>query len=84
MSEWRHDTRVALRRAVAESGEDSSETKLAALQFCTAHGIEPYWRYAVWSAFRPGYLGDAMDKPVEPHFEEEWQRVLRRFIDERG
>ncbi len=76
----RHDTRVALRRAVAIFGPETDDTRLAAIQFCYAHEIEPHWRYAVWPRIvEPPKMDEAI-KPFDVPVEYEWQRVLRRFI----
>lgn len=80
MTQRQHNARVALRRAVAIFGTEADDTRLAAIQFCYAHHIEPHWRYAVWPKISPPTKMDEAIKPMDVPVEYEWQRVLRRFV----
>jgi hypothetical protein len=79
MTQRQHDTRVALRRAVAIFGTESDDTRVAAIQFCYAHGIDPHWRYPLQTMIDPNPPGPIV-RPTVPPVEEEWQRVLKRFV----
>lgn len=80
MTQRQHNARVALCRAIAIFGLEADDTRLAAIQFCYAHNIEPHWKYAVWPTFTesPGLTNEPI-KPADVPIEYEWQRVLRRF-----
>lgn len=80
MTQRQHDARVNLRRAVKIFGMEADDTRIAAVQFCYAHGVEPYFRYPIHLMVNPN--PEEMLKPVsdDAHSEAEWQRVLRRFV----
>jgi hypothetical protein len=80
MTQRQHDTKVALRRAIAVSGADSDETRRAAIEVCYAHNIDPHFRYAIWPDWTMPPKQD-WDKPVSGavNSEAEWERVVRRF-----
>lgn len=85
MTQRQHDARVTLRRAIKIFGAESDDTRLAAIQFCYAHQIEPHFRYALYQRVSPIPENDTL-KPVsvDVNSEAEWERVLRRFIADNG
>jgi hypothetical protein len=82
MTQRQYDSIAALRRAVAVSGKESDEARLAAIEVCYAHGRSPHFRYALWPDLTEPPSNEPMLKPVEVRSEAEWQRVLSRVVAE--
>ncbi len=76
MTQRQHDTRVALRWAIKRGTEE--EKRLAAIEFCYAHNIDPHYRWAVWPKFTPDYHD--FDKPLDMSLYSvtQWEQNLRR------
>jgi hypothetical protein len=68
-----------LHRALKIFGPDAHDTKVAAIECCHAHGLDPYYRYALWPKVSPELgLGLAVEGPLTIESVEEWQRMIGR------
>jgi hypothetical protein len=83
MTQRQPDARVALRRAIAIFGPEADDTRVAAISFCYAHGIDPHWRRAVHPKFEPNFRD--FDKPLDidkSHAVSGWQDAIKRFVND--
>ncbi len=81
MTQRQHDTRVALRKAIHVHGTEANETRLAAIEFCYAHNIDPHWRTAVWNQTAvptPENWDTPVNEAVRAVYE--WERIVKRFV----
>lgn len=75
----KHKTVQDLRRAIHIFGPEGYDTKIAAIQCCHAHGLDPYYRHAQWPKVSPELgLGLTVAEPIAIESIEEWQRMIRR------
>jgi len=81
MTERQYKTEVELCRAIAAHGSISAQARLAAIEFCYAYNIHPFFRHAVQINVEPTFSLD-FTKPSEiPHFSQ-WEVVVSRFSDD--
>lgn len=78
----KHDTRVALRRAIAVHGVGANQTRLAAIEFCHARNIDPHWRHAVYPKFEPDFTDWSKPADIDVYSVTQWQQVVERFAKE--
>lgn len=84
MTQRQHDTRVALRRAVAIFGTEADDTRTAAVQFCYAHNIDPYWKTPIQRPISWQPPADYYDKPDDKNYTEQWEDIVAQAATDRS
>lgn len=78
MSQLKHNARVALRRAIKQGTDE--EKRLAAIEFCYAHNIDPHWRWPVWPKLNPDPWNGGKPLDISLYSVTQWEQNLRRAV----
>lgn len=79
VDERQYRTRAWLQQCLRVHGPDASETRLAAIEACYAHGMDPHFRYASWPTLEPMEHDWNTPLDIAVYSETEWQRLIKRL-----
>ena len=75
------NTEMILRRAVSVYGPKAEQTKLAAIEYCFAHGYDPYRRFGLQIPVAITSSAWAKPSDIDPdtYSETNWQRAIKKI-----